>query len=284
MLLLGAGFGVIQAGLVDHSLFNLSYRDIDYWQDLVGPTFIPALGIGVDAALTFVAGHAIWSTCVPIAIVETFVPSRRTTPWLGRLGLTITVALYLLVSALLFVDHVETEQFLPSAAQLIGAAAVVAAAIGAAFAAGRRSRPPIDRAVPNPWLVGVAAFAALSLPMLIEVILALLGVASTFMVSWWGVTLKAALIAGLAVLALRWSRLDGWGAAHRLALAGGALLTNVWIAFLAEPLGNVALYDKLSHNVVFALGAVALLAIAARAGRANQSEELRNLWNHHMPQ
>jgi hypothetical protein len=30
MLPLGLAFGVLQAGLIDHSMFNPSYRDIDY--------------------------------------------------------------------------------------------------------------------------------------------------------------------------------------------------------------------------------------------------------------
>src|SRR5688572_29631324 len=34
MILLALGFGMIQPGLVDHSLFNPSYRDIDYWQSI----------------------------------------------------------------------------------------------------------------------------------------------------------------------------------------------------------------------------------------------------------
>jgi hypothetical protein len=38
---------------------------------------------------------------------------------LGKLGLTTVIALYLLVSTLIFLDHVESEQFLPSAPQLI---------------------------------------------------------------------------------------------------------------------------------------------------------------------
>jgi hypothetical protein len=269
MLLLGIGFGVIQAGLIDHSLFNTSYRDIDYWQELLDPTFIPVLGIGASMALNFIAGHAIWSFAVPIAIFETLAPSRRTTPWLGKLGLAIVVVLYLCVSTLIFLDHVESEQFLPSAPQLIGAAAVVVALFGAAFAVGRRPQPPVDLPAPNPWLVGALAFAAFSLPMLIEIVLAVLGAPISFESSWWGVAVSGVLMLGLAVTAARWSRRVGWGDTHRLALAGGALLTHVWIAFLVEPLGDVALSDKLIHNAAFALGAIVLLALAARtANRA----------------
>lgn len=267
MLLLALAFGVIQAGLVDHSLFNTSYRDIDTWQEDMNRTLIPLLGIGASNAVNFLSGHMIWSISVPIAIVETLVPQRRTTPWLGKFGLTVTIALYLLVSVLIYLDHVESEQFLPSAAQLIGAAAVVVALVGAAFTVGRRAQPPAAGPAPNPWRVGVAAFAALNLSVVIEIVLGGLGITTSFDTDWWGVALNIGLLAVLAVLVVRWSQREGWRAAHRLALAGGALMTRVWLAFLVEPLGNVALSNKLMHNAGFALGSVLLLVMAARTAR-----------------
>jgi hypothetical protein len=185
--------------------------------------------------------------------------------------LIIIVVLYLLVSAFIFVYHVESEQFLPSPPQLIGAAAVVVALMGAAFAVGGRPRPPINSPVLNPWLIGALAFAALNLTVIIDVGYGLLGGAASFESSWWGVALSSMLLAGLAIMVARWSQRVGWGAAHRLALAGGALLTRVWLAFLVEPLGDVALYDKLIHNAVFALGALGLLGLAARTASRLQA-------------
>jgi hypothetical protein len=273
MILLAFAFGVLHPALIDHSLFNPSYRDIEYWQDELGPTYIAALGIGAEPALNFIVGHVIWSFCAPIALVETFVPHRRTTPWLGALGLTTIVVLYLLVSALIFLDHVEQEQFLPSAPQLIGAAAVVVAFVVAAFVVGGRPRPTLDRPAPKPWLVGALAFVVLNLLPIVEVVLALLEVETSFVIDWRGVVLNIVLLAALAIMTSRWSAREGWGAAHRLALAGGALLTRVWFAFLVEPLGEVALYDKLIHNTVFALGALALLGAAARTVIATGSSD-----------
>ena len=43
ILLLAAAFGLIEAGLVDQSLFDPAYRDISYWDDLRDPTFLPWL-------------------------------------------------------------------------------------------------------------------------------------------------------------------------------------------------------------------------------------------------
>ncbi|ODU00633.1 MAG: hypothetical protein ABS81_23050 [Pseudonocardia sp. SCN 72-86] len=43
-------------------------------------------------------------------------------------------------------------------------------------------------------------------------------------------------VCGLAALAAhRWARRDGWSAAHVLGLAGGALLTYAWHAFVETP-------------------------------------------------
>ncbi|HEY0606310.1 MAG TPA: hypothetical protein VGD58_25530 [Herpetosiphonaceae bacterium] len=267
MMLLAFGFGVIQAGLIDHSLFNPSYRDIDYWQAMLIPTYVPALGIGVDPTLDFILGHVIWSFSLPIALVETFVPERRTTPWLGKFGMALVVVLYLLISALIFNDHVTSEQFLPSPGQLIGAAAVVVACFVAAFAVGRQPRQLVDRPVPSTWRVGCLAFAALNLSYVIDVGLALLNVGVAFDATWWDVAGSVVMVAGLAIAVTLWSRSTAWNAAHRLALAAAALLSHVWLAFLVEPLGDVPLQAKLLHNVGFAIGSLVLLIAAGRAAR-----------------
>jgi len=271
MLLLAFGFAVVQAGLVDQSLFNDSYRDIAAWDEDLKPTYIPALGIGAYHAVTFLLGHVVSSIGAPIALVETFVPERRTAPWLGKVGLAVTASLYLAASALIYFDHVETEQFLASTGQRIGASAVVIAAFAAAFAIGRPARVPEASAAPSPWIVGGVAFGALSLPTLLEAAFEMMGRPTRFIVEWRGVALVLALVTAVALLVRRWSRREGWGALHRLALAGGVLLTNAWIAFLATPFGQVALYAKLAHNGGLALGVVLLLVLGARAARRSEA-------------
>ncbi|WP_165250471.1 hypothetical protein [Paludisphaera soli] len=251
ILLLGLAFGVVQAGLVDHSLFNASYRDIEYWDDLLAPTYLPALGVGGFLAVSFILGHAVWSIGAPIAVMEAFVPERAATPWLGRRGLAFAAFLYVAASALILMDHVESEHFVPTPTQLSGAAATALALAVAAFAVGRRPAAAIDRPAPNPWLVGFASTSAFSLP-------AFAGE------GWWGVAATLGLTAALATAAWRWSHSERWGPRHRLALAAGPLLTRCWEAFLIAPLGDVSTGAKLAHNVAFALGVVVLLAAASR--------------------
>jgi hypothetical protein len=72
----------------------------------------------------------------------------------------------------------------------------------------------------------------------------------------------------------RWSRHHGWGAAHRLALAGGALLTYAWGGFILLFLEGSASPANLIGQTVLVLGAIILLLITGRivrrtAGRAH---------------
>ena len=191
-----------------------------------------------------------------IALVEALVPARSTTPWLGTLGLTITGIVFLVGSAFLSGAEYTEQDFLASVPQLVGTTVVILALIAVAFAIGRRPRPRLGGTAPNPWLVGALSLVASSL---------LLSGADA--PGWAGVGIALALIAASTVLVLRWSGREGWGAAHRLALAGGALLTYAWIGFPMVPLDESPGTVDLIGNAVFAAGAVALLAVAIRKVR-----------------
>ncbi len=272
IILLSSAFGILQSGLVDHSLFNPSYQTADPWQGMPNPTYIPVLGISALTALEFVLGHVIWSISAPIAVVEFFVPHRRTMQWLGNLGFAIVIVLYLLASAIIFWGTAEEDQFLPSIPQMLGSVLVAVVLIGIAFSIRWQSRPRNNRPVPKPWIVGTAAFAVLSLPTFIELVIGLLGVSSMFMRGWSGVATNIMLVGWLVILIWRWSQSKDWSAAHIFALAGGALLTRAWIAFLVEPFGDVTIYDKLISNTVFFLGVVVLLIIAVLKNRTYNKE------------
>ena len=218
-------------------------------------TYVPALGISVSDLLSFVVGHAGWSIGIPIAMVEALVPTRRTTPWLGRAGLAVTGALYLLGAVLIFrFMQQDSGGFLAPAPKLAAVAVGSAALIGFAFALGRRPRPPVDRPALRPWLVAAVALVA------------------SFLFGWrgetWsGVAFGVVATAAMAAVVACWSRRRGWGAPHRLALAGPALLTRPPPGFLLTQLYGREGAIHVIGNVVFAVGAVALLLIAIRATR-----------------
>ena len=277
MLLLGLAFGVVQAGLVDHSMFNPSYRDIDFWDAIFAPTFVPVLGLSADLAVSFTIGHMIWSIGVPIAVIESLVPARATSPWLGRFGTGLTVVAFGLAAWFVFDWHVTQEDFLPSGGQLLGAATVAGGLVVAAFRLGRRV--PDQRVAVGHWHVGAVAFALLAAPLAVDIAVAsaqggLTGAgasptAPSFMSRWPGFAVHVALLATLAWCVALWSARAGWGPLHRLALAGGALLANVVTAFATEPIGDVSRTAKLAHNVVAVLFVVALVAVAQRRLRTH---------------
>ncbi len=254
LILLGAAYAACVEGLVTQSLFNPSY----FGFDLLVHTYVPAPGIGVWWTLFVLTLHTIWSTSASIALVEALVPRRTTTPWLGTPGLIVAAVLFLLgASANAFFTY-QQEHFLASPAQLCGTVLVILILIAAAFSRRRidRARTPDAANAPAPWLVGVTSLAASSL-----------FTAGRYLPSWSTVTGWILLFAGVGWLIQRWSRRAGWGAAHRLALAGGALLTYAWHSFVETPIiGATGTVDAIG-NAIFTTMTVVLLAAAARTVR-----------------
>ncbi|MFG1801677.1 hypothetical protein ACGFI4_16085 [Micromonospora carbonacea] len=86
IVLLAAAFGVVQAGLVDQSLFNTGFLDdteCAEFDSAAAQTRVPVLGFSVGQAFDYVGNHVALSICAPIAIVESLVsPHRRQQPWL----------------------------------------------------------------------------------------------------------------------------------------------------------------------------------------------------------
>jgi hypothetical protein len=250
IILLASAYGLFQPAVLDQSLFNPSYMGHDFQS----AAHIPALGISASSALTFVVGHAIWSISVPIAIVETMVPHRSITPWLGNVGLRVTGVVFLLGAGLIFTDQQATEHFSAPLWKLVGATAASSAIAGIAFLIGRRPRPRIDRRAPSPRLVGATAFVASSLLNLVPA-------------TWFGVAIAIALIAAMTVVITRWSRREGWTAAHRFALAAGASLTYAWLGFVVLPFNDAASTVNLIGQAVLVLAAIALLTGVGRQVR-----------------
>ncbi|MFI6576833.1 hypothetical protein ACIBFB_13605 [Nocardiopsis sp. NPDC050513] len=272
ILLLALAFGVVQAGLVDQSLFDPSYRDIDGWDGMRGPTLVEEIGVSADMGLTFLLGHTVWSFGAPIAVVEALAPrdlARR--PWLGWFGTAAVAVLYLAAAYLVFDDHQSTGDFTASPGQLAGAAAVAALLVVVALTLPRR---PADgtasgsaRRAPSPWIAGGLAFLAAA--------------GTAFLPPTWpGVAGKLAVLAGLAALLWTWSRREDWSGRHVVLVAGAPLVVYGLLSFVVEPLGDpVAPLLKYGGNAFFALLVIALVAWGharcARGERAERTEPAR---------
>jgi hypothetical protein len=248
IVLLSAAFGLVQAGLIDQSLFNPDFMDEPSWDRDRLPTHIPELGLSAYYLLNFVAGHVIWSFSAPIAVIEACAPRYAKRPWLGRAGITTMVALYGLGAAIIFNDH--TRDFMASPAQL-GTTAAIAVLLGvAAFALPRRSAPVSGR-VPAPWIVGCGAVL-------------LWGAHQLAPASWAGVAMAVLALTIAAGCLLRYSGRRGWGQLHILAASGAALVVNSALAFVVEPLGETSYPVKYIVNTVLLLGVLIFLVLIDR--------------------
>jgi hypothetical protein len=267
MLILGLAYALIEEAFVTESLFNPDYVGLR----LLDFGYLPVFGIGAWWTVFVLALHTIWSTAVPIALVESLAFRSRRTPWLGPTGLALT--------AIVFVaGYVVTQQFQPpakigaSTAQLVSSVVIVATLVALAVFVGRH-RPAsradsalrsTKRLTLSPVLSGVMALAGGS---------AFMGLAAVHSAIPATVNVAAMLIVlgAIAVAVLRWSRRTDWTERHRLAVAGGFLLTYAWHSFVQVPsVGDVSPTENLVGDLVFSAGAVALLITAfvrvARAG------------------
>jgi hypothetical protein len=265
MVLLGAAYALIEEGPIDQMLWNPHYGGVDMGAVYAG-THVGWLGTSVALLQSVLSMHTVWSICVPIALIESFDrdPAR---PWLGRPGLMVTAVVFMAGSVYLAVSQHGSEHFMASWAQFAGAALAIVGLAVLAFVVGRHPRPRADIAAPRPWAVGCASFGLCSLYWGGQAFL--VGGASPWIaVAAWFV------LAGVAVtLCVRWSRRRGWGAAHRLALAAGALLTYVWVGFMQVLSLGVSFAVGLIGSTVLGIGALLLLAAAVRALHRHQAGE-----------
>jgi hypothetical protein len=172
------------------------------------------------------------------------------------------------------------DEFVPSLAQLAGAAATATALVATAGwlartpprrparragASAVESRPsgrrvPPDRAAPPPPRVALAAIAA-----------TLLFVAGAAQVGSALVVVAAylALVLSGVTAVRRWSTRPGWSPRHRLALAAGALVPHLAFALAQRSLVEVPVWLDLVGDLLFTAGAAALVLAGWRTiGRA----------------
>lgn len=255
ILLMATAFGVVQAGIIDQSLWSTDYRDIPYWSDMSVPTYVEPIGLSLYLVLLFVGGHVILSIGSPVALVETLTPRRRREPWLGPLAIAVVALLYLAASALVLADAHDTGEATATWGQLTGSAVSAVALVWVAFRVGRRPALIVPGPVPRPLLVWVLALAAMA-------------VWTALPPSRIGTALVALLSTGTIALVWRWSHRGDWGQQHVLALAAGAVVAAGGYAFLSTPIGEVSDAEKYGHNVALLTLMLGLSAWGARRARA----------------
>lgn len=261
MLVLGVAYGVVEEGLVTQSLFNPGYVGAH----LLDQGYVPALGIAVPWTLFVLTLHAVWSTTVPIVLVEACVPDRRTTLWLRTPGIVVTVVLFVIGLVGTASRTLEMDPFVAPLPQLVGAVVVVGGLVMAAFRlpTGRSGAMAGDRPVPRAVVLGVIALVAG----------AAFELAWRNLPTWLDVAVIVAVEVALAGLVAYFSQSTRWTTRHTVALAGGALLTYAWHGFPEDPVVPVSPMTDLVGNAVFAAAALVLLAAALRRNATLQVQE-----------
>ncbi|GAA1488197.1 hypothetical protein [Brachybacterium sacelli] len=258
MLLQFAALGVVQACLIDQSLFAADYGGYEGWAESREPTLIPALGFSGYNAFTFLIGHLLFSFAAPVALAEAWAPQRARTPWLGPLGTVLAGVAYLAAAALIVTDPQSWSASMP---QLVGAVGVVVVLVGTAALVGRRGR---GEASERPSRRGEIPLWAVVLPALVA------AAAPDFVPPTWpGVAGAVAITAGFGVLLLLSVRRRRWGISQTAAVGLGFLLARGLMAFTYFPLiGDVSAAAKYAHSAVMLLAVLVAgaLALSPRAG------------------
>jgi len=274
---LGLAYGVVEESFISFSLFNPDYADLR----LLDFGWIPALGIGSWWTTFVVLLHAVWSICVPIALVEALAGDLADRPWLTPRGLAWAVLAIGLGGVATAGITLSEDDFVPSSAHLAGAAVAVMALIALAGWLARTPRRPSraagDGAAPPGAPPELAAFgqpvvpagvapkpqwaaaAAVSATLLFVAGAAQIGPAPAV------VTVYLVLVAWGVTAVGRWSARSGWSPRHRLALAAGALVPHLAFAVAQRSLVEVPLWLNLLGDLIFILGTTTLVMVGWRA-------------------
>jgi len=255
MLALATAFGVIQAAIIDMSLFDPHYfDDSEFWQRLPAP--VPGTGLDASQILTFVVGHTIWSFCAPIALIESLNPRRARTPWLNVWGAGLLLIGYLLAATFI---HVDDSDYTLSGWQLLGSVAVVAGLFAVGWLAPRPGRRS-GGSVPGIGWTGVVALMLIS-------VYAIAAAPEPGWFAWPSVGIAILLLIAMGALLSRWSSRPGWTPRHLAIVAATPLVAYSLQAFLLPPDGDPV--AKYATNVVQLLAVLALGWWAVRRADAD---------------
>src|SRR6185312_2782812 len=129
IILLALAYGLIEEGVAIQTLFNPNYLGLH----LLAEANIRSLGIGGWWTPFVLTLHTVWSISVPIVIVEALYAERRETPWLGKTGLSVSIALLLAGGALVSAMTRKQDTFRASSLQIISTLVLIGLVSAFAF-------------------------------------------------------------------------------------------------------------------------------------------------------
>jgi hypothetical protein len=260
ILLVSAAAGLLQAGIIDQSLFTDDYGDVKGWEESLRATYIAPLGFGGYMLQNFVLGHVVYSFCAPIALAEALRPGIAHRSWLGRRGIAIAGALWLLAAAAILADTLSGDDHgtLPE----VGVTLTVVVALVVVALRLRPVRRGTGERTPSVPTVLILSFLFASMH-------------ASAPETWVGVAIAVPVAVVAVWLLARAARGRDWGLEHSAAVAAGVLLSRGALAFLYYPVvGETSAGPKYAHNVVMVLivAAAAAYAIRRAASDVHRSE------------
>ncbi|GHO58934.1 hypothetical protein [Ktedonobacter robiniae] len=260
--ILAFAYGLVEEGLVLHSLFNPNFPGLG------------ALGSygrfgGVDWVwASFVLGlHTVWSISIPILVTELLFPQHRTERWLGNIAFCINCFILVLALALLtlfYATYITPGFQAPPVGLLVTAVMVLMILVCALLVPVQKmaqSARDVVNAAPTPWIVGISAFLlAMAFLFLHEILKLTLGIPAAVL---FLLHIVVGVIAAISIL--RWSAHNSrWTDQHRVALAFSALLGYCCIGF------EVVSPDALNlafHGAISAITIVLMILLTLRIQR-----------------
>jgi hypothetical protein len=267
IFLLGAAYGIIEEGLIIQSMFDPNMFNAG----LVGGR---AFGINWIWTMWTIGYHIVWSISIPILLAELLFPTRRSEPWLGRIGLIVISVLYLLGAlalAAIYRFAVAPDFQIPVLLNLLAAFVAIVLIVLALTWPTREPRElphNVSGKAPSPWIVGLLGllmaafwFGLLDLPHFLRT-------------GGWAfvpIVLGIAPVAGFASLIRRWSGYGTWSDLHRLALAVGPLIVSTLWGLFRVTTGSRL--DQLGIVVFGILAAILLVLLARRLQHQDHETE-----------
>ena len=229
------------------------------------------LGVNWVYLLWALVYESVWAVVLPIQLTELISSAQRDEPWLGRRGLVLAAVVFVLASVVAWYSwtQVFVPQYFPESAYhvpwtpiIIAWAAIVAlSAAVLGLPQWPRAEPATARPAPQPWLVGLVAFA-MGLPWFLLVLLAY-GAVPTLPVALpigAGLTL---LCASFALIG-RWASSPSWHDTHRLALVFGTLTSSMLAGFVVLHVGRALLIDILGKLILNVIAIMLLIRLSRK--------------------
>jgi len=219
MVALAFIYGVLEEGVGDQTLFNPNFMNAH----LLDYGFIPGLGMGSVLTVFILSLHVIWSICTPIGLVELLFVERRTAPWLGKIGVSVSALGYVAGLTMLTMAFLRSFSAQPFQYGIVVLLILVGLAVVYFVSRTGRAGPRLSDAAPSPWTFLVLAFLGTTVGMLLFIFGKL-----------WHVPAAVTVMSILAldtvalIYIFRSARCDGWSNMHRWGLVAGTLLTYFW--------------------------------------------------------